>query len=487
MDSPPLLRIIYSARLPHHFTEQWLGLCPLRRMFVMKKSCVPSEKVAVCLSAMSRHTVQGVDLRRLSQWILMLLAFCSVASCKPSTQPAEQPKLIVAVVGSGIPTREPPPKRETPLNRAQGIAMWNGASAAYNDSPRARVLKEKVELFGYDDGGSPAYARQRAQLLLRDPRVLAVVGHATSGTTRQAGWLYAQGGIPFLMPIATARNAIYRPGENPETSEPLLNFLRLPPPDDRVQAPAIAYLIRKVLGLTKCCLVLDESPNAVEYAKPLYDALDSLLANEIVHHASTSSTDSMITQVADDAHDLKADVVVFIGYGVTADRLMGTMRRRYANVDLAKRPVVVLADGARNKVLDPSGFQVYLTFPLRDLSEYACDAKDGPILAKSVSTPEDQSYQMFGYDAVLILADAVDHCVEEGISRRCVLDYVRNLGLFHGACVAYNFSAGENTIWPYYVYANTLTEDGSSTLRYRFELRPQDFLVMVRPPTGEEK
>jgi ABC-type branched-subunit amino acid transport system substrate-binding protein len=53
-------------------------------------------------------------------------------------------------------------------------------------------------LVALDDGGDENLARQAAATLVRDPAVVAVVGHFLPATTAAAAPVYANAGLPFL-------------------------------------------------------------------------------------------------------------------------------------------------------------------------------------------------------------------------------------------------------------------------------------------------
>jgi len=57
-----------------------------------------------------------------------------------------------------------------------------------------------VELVAYDDGADPAMAVEQAQKLDVDPAVLGALGHFRQPTTAAAAGLYAEAGLPLLVP-----------------------------------------------------------------------------------------------------------------------------------------------------------------------------------------------------------------------------------------------------------------------------------------------
>lgn len=394
-------------------------------------------------------------------------------------QQTQQKKFIVAVVGDGVPSKREPCPRATSLNRAQGKAMWDGVYQAFHNSPTCNKARELISLVGFDDCGTSKGANKIARELQWNPRVLAVIGHATSGTTRAAGWIYSQAGIPLLMPIATSPNAVYPPGVKREANKRLQNCFRLPPSDDRVQAPAVAYVARIKLGTKRCFLLQDVSEDAVEYSEPLNAELEILLADVITDKRNVDRKKFNLDQVARSIKAYNSDVVVFCGYGTTATELLDALREVYDGLDLSRRPKVILTDGCNTKELDLAGFQVYLTFPVKEISQYQGNTPDFNILKNSIKPEDEQSYQIYGYDAMTLIAYALERCSAQESSRSCLTDQLNQLQNFSGACFGYSFVGGENILSSYHVY---LSDPSTNQVNPHFEFDstiPPDDIVKI--------
>ena len=210
-------------------------------------------------------------------WTLMLLL--SVLLIYYPYSLSEQTKFYIVVIGDGVPSPQKPTKRYIPLNRSQGIAMWDGVKTAFDKSPRLKKLKELIELKPYDDGGNPEDAVNYAKEIQLNPKVLAVIGHAISETTRYAGWIYEQSGIPLVMPIATSPNVVFPPHKKPEEKNRIKNAFRLPPSDLSMQAPAVAYVAREIAKAKKIYLIRDVSKGAKEYSNLLFKWLEKHLSD----------------------------------------------------------------------------------------------------------------------------------------------------------------------------------------------------------------
>jgi len=148
-------------------------------------------------------------------------------------------RFVIALVGNGLDLSGNAPLADWPRNRSQAVAMAKGAEAAFYNSPQLEELRKIAVLKRYDDGDRDDLATEIAHRLQKDPKVLAIVGHGTSSTSMAAGWIYAQAQIPMLMPIATNPRTMVSPVDS---SRHLRNIFRLPPNDELVQVPTIAYL-----------------------------------------------------------------------------------------------------------------------------------------------------------------------------------------------------------------------------------------------------
>jgi ABC-type branched-subunit amino acid transport system substrate-binding protein len=143
--------------------------------------------------------------------------------------------------------------------------------------------------------------------------------------------------------------------------------------------------------------------------------------------------------------------IVFIGYGSTAIPFFDALRAAYSSVGADDRPVVVLTDGCLVPELNTSGFEVYLTFPHSSLREpvTAEDRKDFEVISTVLSQDSLLSYEILGYDAMLILGQAVQECLQSGVDRDCIRSTLASGREFIGMAGAYKFERGENALSSY--------------------------------------
>ena len=388
----------------------------------------------------------------------LVIALCGCEERKPQDQPSgDGEKFIVMVVGDGVPPVDKDNARIWPLNRAQGEAMYKGVLAALNDSPSLKSLTSIIQIEGKDDRGDPERAAELAEELRRNPRVLAVIGHATSGTTLHAVWRYNQAGIPIIMPIATSPELMYHPKKTGLEEHRFRNVFRLLPSDDKGQAPAVTHLIRK-LGLKKVYLINDATTGAWEYSRPLRESLEPYIRKEVLNKLTEVQRETTdFTKLASSIQAQNADSVVFCGYATTALELLGGLDQIYAGVSREKRPTIILTDGCLIPDLDAKGFNLYLTFPHVEIPDCA-DKRDLEILREISNHTKRISYEVFAYDAMLILGSAIQTLRENGIvDRKSLIDYLNSSKVFVGTAGLYEFEKGENRMAQYDILHNVDT------------------------------
>jgi hypothetical protein len=117
----------------------------------------------------------------------------------------------------------------------------------------------------------------------------------------------------------------------------------------------------------------------------------------------------------------------------------------------------LLTDGSRVKDLNTSGFDVYLTFPLPEIGYFeGCKSPDFAIVKETIPPQGEQSFQIYGYDAMLMISKALEQCGDQEVSRDCLRRSLGRLPLFNGStCLQYFFADGDNSLSEYYVYRSS--------------------------------
>ncbi len=403
---------------------------------------------------------------------LLLLFLCSACQ-KPA---AELMGFRIVLVGNGVPSETQPPRRLFRLDEAQGVGMWEAAQLALDSSRRTLTLRERVQLEGFDDGGDTVEAEKIASELVDRPEVLAIIGHTSSATTRAAANVYRLASIPLLMPIATSPRAMLPLAGGPRAR----NAFRLIPSDDRAQAPAVALIATDSLRARSIYLVADVSPAAREHSEPLADAIASLLTTVPTVPQLVDRTRDDLGAVAEKIRAQRADLVIFVGYVSTAQELLFALRNAYPSRDSVLRPRLILTDGARDSNLDVSGFESYWFFPLPGTEAFGNGSSDLQLLRKLRLRRGQETYEMYSYDAVLILAEAVDRCADKGISRSCIIDELASGKLFRGVVLSYSFREGENSLSGFNVFRSS-PNDPTFTLHWRLSSEVVNTTLAARP------
>lgn len=430
--------------------------------------------------AVTFKKIVGIDMKRFRIYILLasllviLTSGCIENGVTEGLERDGVPDVVIIGNGVGVDTESEANdqtdckliNRVGNLNKAHGLAMWEGALAAYNNSEYA-TNTDKYELYSIDDCGVRKRAEQKARIIQSSPEVIGVIGHATSGTTRSAAYLYDRAGIPLIMPIATSPFAVYPPGQRSEEDR-LSNFVRLPPDDRKAQAPAASIVATEMLGGEDIYLLADKSADAWEYSRPLFTQIDELIpATQGVRSDTVRDSPEKLKAAADDIALKQPDVLVFAGYGTTAEKLLNDLNQKYREVGLgSQKPRVVMTDGTMTGDISSrtmSAYDIYITFPIQQVRKEKCRASDYDILKATIGDTFNRSFQVFGYDAVLMVDSAIGKCAGDGISRSCVMQELQQQDVFRGACTSYSFKEGENILSQYYVYSNVRKDSSRSS------------------------
>lgn len=278
----------------------------------------------------------------------------------------------------------------------QGKDNENGARLAVEEINAKGLMiggqKIRLELDGQDDAGDPRTATQVAQKLV-DDKVVAVVGHETSGTSIPASKIYSDAGIVQISPSAT--NPIY-------TQQGFKTTYRVVATDAQ-QGPALASYAAKQMNVKTVAIVDDSTAYGQGLAKE-FEKTAKALGLKIVSHDATN----------DKAVDFRA--ILTKVKGANPDAIM------YGGMDATGGPFARQAKqlGLRAKILTGDGV---CTSAIAKLAGIAADnivcseagagleqMPGGKIFqAKYVKryNQQIQLYAPYTYDAVHIIVDAM--------------------------------------------------------------------------------
>ena len=148
-----------------------------------------------------------------------------------------------------------------------GINEYNGAKLAV-DQYNTKHSDCKVTLDKYDSEGDPAKAPGLARQLVKDPKVVGVIGPGFSGESEAADPIFNSAGLTTITPSAT----------RPSLSTNGWKIFHRAVANDSAQGPAGGYYIKSVLKAQKAFVVDDQSA----YGAGLADQVKKVLGSFVV-------------------------------------------------------------------------------------------------------------------------------------------------------------------------------------------------------------
>jgi branched-chain amino acid transport system substrate-binding protein len=208
-----------------------------------------------------------------------------------------------------------------------GEPIRNGAELAINEFNEANPDCQ-ITFQPEDSQGSPDQAPGIANTLVSDDAVVAVVGPAFSGESRNAGPVFADAGLPTITPSATAVDL----SENGwDTFHRLLA-------NDGVQGPGIATYIQNTVKPTGVAVIDDAST----YGKGLADIVIESLGDTVKTTDTIDPEGSDYSAAVTKINDAGVDAVFFGGYYEAAGRLSKQLR------DAGFEGQLVFGDGVKD-------------------------------------------------------------------------------------------------------------------------------------------
>jgi len=467
------------------------------------------------------------------------------------------------------PENEP----QKPINKLKVEYFWSTASNTYGyASIKAGVRaaleeteKEKAEnseafrLLDYvqfedrEDPESQEKAEEIARRIRRDPDVLAIIGHAASGTTFAALPHYAEAGIPVLITSATSPYLLYRhrfelnttslsTSELGDSRAKFSNAFRLIPSDVPDQAHAMELTIKdrsksrpvaKPKKKARVLLICDgtKGSGAQIYSKPICDYLAEPGNRKEGNFDVVGRTDIdklEVSSILPEIHATHPDFIVVASYSSLARLVLQVWvedkekRSKAAESD----PEFIMSDACLSSVLLKFDANIFVTYPMNPDHIRECTSRDrylngidcqkqmqlNPSLTKCSDLRESNDQQlantkapdtfknkqlepgipetdeMFGYDSVLILKQAVKECVaEQDLNRGCVTRYLtQHHDDLKGICETYRVEHGDRQNAYYYVYKNShdRVEEKSKWQVIGFAKEDDHELNRAASPTG---
>lgn len=359
-------------------------------------------------------------------------------------------KLCIVIVGDGIKEDSDAKGRPYAKENAQGYDVYEGIQAAIANKAIDLSL---VDFLYIDDGGIVNCAKRIGQIISKSKIVLCVIGHTSSSTTLAALPYYKMADIPIIMPVAT----------NPNILKGYEDISFRMPTNDKYQAKFIADFVLKDLNPKNICIIWDETSPAKEYSTYLKEKLEESLGAKVkrahaINYLSENQQTNNISSVASTIPVLKPDLIIYCGYGSLAKEFFTALRIEYNKSPslLGLDPKIILTDGCNvpeiSMIYTDLKFNGYLAFP----SELGKDAECFKVVIAKDTTKfnKNYSYELFGYDAINLLASVLkSKGYKAQLNRNYVSNELKKGDFTFSTCYQYYFKNGENQSKSYSIYS----------------------------------
>jgi branched-chain amino acid transport system substrate-binding protein len=227
----------------------------------------------------------------------------------------------------------------TGSSAALGTNERDGVKLAISQFEKANP-KCTVSEVDFDSQGDPTQAPALAQKAVANSSLIALVGPAFSGESKNADPIFEQAGLPNVTVSAT----------NPSLGTNGWKFWHRAVGTDNSQGPAAALYLAKTLNAKKVAVIDDGS----EYGKGIADIVRSTLKTDGVTVTDSESIDPNGTDFSSTVNNIKAtppDAVFFGGYyqagGVLAKQLKDAgVNATFMGPDGVEDPGFIKAAGA---------------------------------------------------------------------------------------------------------------------------------------------
>lgn len=238
----------------------------------------------------------------------LIVAAAALAACGPKEKVV---KIAVAVPLTGDMGTE-------------GQGLRRGVELAVEEVNAAKRFPYKIVAAPFDDRADPKEAVNVANLIVSDPRIIAVIGPYNSGCAIPAGKVYARAPVAMVSPAAT----------NPEVTAQQLSpdwigpkvIFRVVPTDD-VQGEAAAKFAYGSLHKRRMALLHDKTPygqGLAEQFKKTFEQLGGKIVSEDGISVGDKDFKALLTKVK--GEDSRPQGVYFGGLYTEAGLLLKQMR-----------------------------------------------------------------------------------------------------------------------------------------------------------------
>lgn len=212
---------------------------------------------------------------------------------------------------------------------ALGINIRNGAELAI-DQHNANNPNCQISLKPFDTEGDPQKATQVAPTIINDQSIIGLIGPGFSGETKATGGTFDQAGLVAVTASAT----------NPDLSGNGWQTFFRGLANDAAQGPAVAKYLTGEKGMTKVCVIKDDTDYGIGLASQIIPALGA--ANDPSCAGDVKKGERDFQAVLTKVTSAKPDAVFFAGYYAEAAPFARQLH------DAAPDVVFVSGDGAND-------------------------------------------------------------------------------------------------------------------------------------------
>ncbi|MBI3288467.1 MAG: branched-chain amino acid ABC transporter substrate-binding protein [Elusimicrobia bacterium] len=232
----------------------------------------------------------------------------------------------------------------------EGQGLRRAVEMAVEEANAAKRFPYKLVAGPFDDRADPKEAVNVANLIVSDPRIVAVVGHYNSGCAIPAAKVYARGPVAMVSPAAT-NPEVTAQQRSADWSGPKMVF-RVVPTDD-VQGSYAGVFAFKKLGKKRMALLHDKTPygqGLAEQFQKTYLEQGGKIASEDGISVGDKDFKALLTKIKGDAS--KPEGIYFGGLYTEAGLLLKQMRE----LGMKDPFVFISGDGAKTSgIFDVAG------------------------------------------------------------------------------------------------------------------------------------
>lgn len=311
-----------------------------------------------------------------------------------------------------------------------GKSIVNGVQIAVDQINETGGIDGKtVEIVSEDDKGDASEAATVANKLAEDSSIVGIVGHYNSSCTLAGASIYEEAGVVTVSPGSSAASVS-------EAGDYIFRVITT----DAVQGNDLVNWAVSELGYTKFAVLYENSDYGLGLADVVSKAAEDLGATVSVKESYESGqTDfsTVLTKVANsDAQ------VLFVGGLYNETALIAKQRSSYGLGDMQIMGVDAIFS---NALIDLGGDAVNGI----KLTGYFSNSSTSKVTQDFIAAYEDKygenpgTYAAYGYDAALVILDAVKNV---GTDRTAIKDYLYTVKDFEGATGTFSFDENGDVI-----------------------------------------